>query len=98
MPALKKIADLVFKTPGGGFRTVGALLQFENADQKKGPGYQIALDRHFNPAGCIDDGTGTVWLGTYFGKEQQASPRNDLNKPTSERKPPADFDENDIPF
>lgn len=96
--ALKKVADLVLKTPGGSYRTVGGLLQDDRNDDKKGPGYSIALDRHFSPSGTHDDGTGTVFLSCYWAKGH--GPQSTPNPvPRDVRRPPGTpLDPGDIPF
>lgn len=66
-----KYADVVVGIPfPGGTRwvKVGAMLQMENNDETKGPGFVIMLDRYFNPAGvpCKGGDGASVALSTYW--------------------------------
>lgn len=81
---MPKIADLVvtipYTTPEGELKTryqkVGALIQLENNDISKGPGYVIALDRHFNPAGVPpgEKGDGTsILISAYWPEDKHGN-------------------------
>lgn len=115
---MPKLADLVvvipYTTPDGEvkarYQRVGALIQFENNDASKGPGFAIALDRHFNPAGIPpgEKGDGTsILLSTYWPEDKDGNKVRPPPPPTRKSpfgrsrktpKKPHDFDDDDIPF
>ena len=98
-----KIADIVAGIPYGSqgkkrWRTVGALLQRDDNDLSKGPGFTISLDGIFNPAG-LPMREGQVMLSCFHPKdfpERGAPPKDDYRAPKAPPQP--DFPDDDIPF
>jgi hypothetical protein len=97
---MAKIADVVCAIPyklNGQWHTrwvrVGALLQSENNDASKGPGYMIALDRHFNPAGVPPGPNGdgaSILLSTYWPEDKggnKVRPSPGYKQPPQPREP-----------
>ena len=99
--ATRKIADIVAGIPYGNegkkrWRTVGALLQHDDNDPSKGPGFTISLETIFNPAG-LPQREGQVMLSCFNPKEPayQAPPERPIRqRPLS----PFDGEDDDIPF
>jgi len=106
--AITKIADIVATIPYGNegkkrYRTVGALLQHDQNDPSKGPGFTISLETIFNPAG-MPDRDGQVLLSCYNPREPdqaRGAARGAGFKDTYRAPPPPpqpDFPDDDIPF
>lgn len=82
------VAVVTSKTGYKKYVKVGVMLQMDNNDDKKGPGFMVMLDRYFNPAGVGTDDS--VALSTYWPKEKEPA------KPsTSRSSSPSD---DDFPF
>jgi len=100
--ATRKIADIVAGIPYGNegkkrWRTVGALLQHDDNDPSKGPGFTISLETIFNPAG-LPQREGQVMLSCFHPKEPGAY-TSPPERPIRQRPlPPFDGEEDDIPF
>ena len=100
--ATRKIADIVAGIPYGRegkkrWRTVGALLEHDDNDPSKGPGFTISLDGIFNPAG-LPMREGQVMLSCFNPKEP-APYVPPPEQPMRQREfPPFNGDEDDIPF
>lgn len=105
--AAKIIGEIVASIPyPGGTRYVkcGALLELDNNDTSKGPGFLVMLDRYFNPAGIPDSGKGdgsSVALSVYHPKPKEDRSRpsrpDTFKAPPHKGLPAAEFDD-DIPF
>jgi len=102
--AVIKVADIVAGVPYGNegrkrWRTVGALLKHTDNDPAKGPGFTIALDRLFNPAG-LPDRDGDAMLSCFHPKDPaQARGAAAADTYRAPKPPPQpDFPDDDIPF
>jgi len=97
--AMKRYADVVcpIKQSNGFTRyvRVGTLLQSDNNDEKRGPGFILALDTTFNPAGAQAK-DGSVFLSTYWPKAEEEGPKE--SRPRVRDLGQFDGDESDIPF
>jgi hypothetical protein len=95
-----KIGDIVAAIPYGNegkkkYQTVGALLQQSDNDASKGPGFTIALEPWFNPAG-VPRNSDSLFLSVYHPKERPE--RTPEARPKYPQQRPFDGDEDDIPF
>lgn len=102
--ANRKVADVVAAIPFNDgtnrkrYLTVGSLIQLAENDASKGPGYIIALDPTFNPAGVPTHG-GSVMLSCYNPKPPRQSSTPPAEPTRTHHSPrPVEFDEGDIPF
>ena len=97
-----KIADIVAAIPFGNegrkrYVTVGALLKQGDNDASKGPGFVIALDQYFNPAG-VPGRDSSVFLSCYHPKERAQAASGPVRQRPLSRTIPGDLDDDDIPF
>ncbi len=98
--AWTKIADIAVGIPYGSdghkrWQNVGALLQDSNNDNSKGPGFTIALNSTFNPAGApIFEGN--VMLSCYHPMKN-GTPQHQ-QRATARHVEHSPIDGDDIPF
>jgi hypothetical protein len=104
--SVTKIADIVVGIPYGNegkrrWQRVGALLQHDQNDPSKGPGFTVSLDATFNPAGAPQR-DGQVLLSCFHPDTERSARRP--TPPDTYRRPPlgpaadlSDMDD-DIPF
>lgn len=95
----KIIGDIVatIRLPNGSnmYQKVGVLLQHEDNDISKGPGFSVCIDKWFNPAGVESSGPG-VFLSVYHPKERAAPPPAKPYPRPQHHRP--DLDDDEIPF
>lgn len=95
-----KIADVAVGIPYGNegrkrWKTVDALLRDSENDNMKGPGFVVALDSTFNPAGGpVRDGS--VMLSCFHPKERGMREQDSYPRPSL--KPVPDLPDDEIPF
>ena len=99
---LTKIGDVVAAIPFGTqgqrkYQTVGALLRDNENDPMKGPGFVIAIEPWFNPAG-VARASNSLFLSVYHPKVKEPGQGAKEFVPRGPKLAPFDGGEDDIPF